>query len=531
MKRLICIILTLMLCLTIFSGCQGENTESGGDNKTVVSGVTAVSSNEASDTKSTPQKPDLSDIIINGNYTTTGDPQYTASDWVRMWLDDACAESSITDADIEFQSSAVYYDFSDNFQLSPMLYNIRSEKPVPGAEVQPDGTYALNVLVVTVVENDKTTLSGFAAPYDASNGNAKQEVYDVASKDPRYSSRLAPYQNSDLPEGFTQLDMELVSGGRNAIGPYTKILPGEIIATVCSKTTGEGSYSYGVSLFDLVDRRPCGYVDIGEYSINSIKVSEGKLVVTAIGNDWSSLWKFYIDSKGNMITEKLTEDMDNALYSPDGKRYAYSSKGSLYAADVKDNIPKLLAEGNATENTDTMVYYPYAWADNSRLVYSIGGYEWSNGCGIIDVTDGKDTSFKNIYPNAAPCALVNGKLYIMEGVLDAYFDPWVVDLEDPQYPYKKVFKSMDFTVSTTMDSYVFSPDGTKIAVLKPEYEKDQKNVLYICSAKDGSILKSYEFKTPTCRPCYLDFFEDGRIAIYSEECALCPCYMYMVDIG
>lgn len=476
------------------------------------------------------RKPIFEDIYSNSKYTVTGDPSSIASGWVKSWLEENYGDEN---AEVECKYRTAYEGFSDNFQISPILYSVKlsSEKTIEGAQKQQDGTYTFDMLAITVAENDKYTLSGFIGPDKFNEKDAMEAAYKVVAKDPRYSSKLKSSPEVNLPKEFTQVSMDLVSGGREAIGAWTRVLPGNIVASLCRDSLGqEGQYSLGVSLFDLKAGKNSAYMEIGEYSLRYIKARDGKIEIYAMDNDNIDSELFIIDSKGNMSKQKLSSDKDNVLYSPDGSKYAYSSKGNLYIVDKSDSMPKLIGTGNDTDTTKWASYYPYAWVDNSRFVYGINGYEWSNGCGIYDAASGKDTTFKNIDPNASPAALINGKLYITKGIMDAEVDPYVIDLNDPQYSYRKLFKDKSFTISSNMDSYGFSPDGTKMAVLKTPVGQNGKNTLYICSTGDGSILKSFEFQVSYCRPQYLDFFENGRIAIYSEKYALSPDYMYLVDI-
>lgn len=144
---------------------------------------------------------------------------------------------------------------------------------------------------------------------------------------------------------------------------------------------------------------------------------------------------------------------------------------------------------------------------------------------------GKDTFFKQAANYSIPSSLKNGMLYTVTGDMGAPFDPGVIDLNYQTYPYRKVFKNREFIRDSTVDSYAFSPDGTKIALLQMARETDKKHVLNICSTADGTLLERYEFETAFFnRPQYLDYFEDGHLAMYSERYAYSTMYMYSVDI-
>ena len=57
-------------------------------------------------------------------------------------------------------------------------------------------------------------------------------------------------------------------------------------------------------------------------------------------------------------------------------------------ADASSDTGELMIEGIDFDienpRTDIKSYYPYAWMDEARLIYGIGGYEWYYGFGILD---------------------------------------------------------------------------------------------------------------------------------------------------
>lgn len=535
-KSLTGLTITIVLFSVILTSCHKHNEpQTDNDKSAPLEKATTLSSEETVAPSLSPtqsKKPSLKDIIINGDYTTTEDPQNCAAEWINMWLENTYEDNKISDAKIKYLSGAAFCEFSDSIEIRPMLYSVKllSSKPIAGAEKQQDGSYILKTMVITVFKDSKTILCGFLGPDEFDEYDAMPLAYDVVLNDPRYSSELKPFPKADLPKEFSQIDMHKISGGRDVRGGSTLILPGEIATAICENVgNDEGKISQGISLFDIKNEKQCGYVDLSEYYILGMKITEGKLAVKVQKNNSSDTEIIHIDAKGNMTNEKYPANKDFILYSPDGSKYAYSDKGSLYVADVKSNTPKLLIKGKDSQDKDIMHCYPFDWYDNSMLVYGISGYEWSNGCGIINVITGKDTFFDKI-DLYAPSALIKDKLYTAALSMEESFDPWVIDLSDINYSQKKLFNDRDFIKNNRFEIYSFSPDGTKIALLKTANNPYEKNTLYICSTDDGSILKKYEFRTAFSIAQYLDFFEDSRIAIKSERYALNPHYLYIVDI-
>jgi hypothetical protein len=133
--------------------------------------------------------------------------------------------------------------------------------------------------------------------------------------------------------------------------------------------------------------------------------------------------------------------------------------------------------------------------------------------------------------NQTPVALINGRLYTITGVMDTPIDPYVTDLNAPGYPHRKIFNDDSLIKNIFyIAAHNFSPDGTKLALLNCIDDQNKRYKLYVCSTDDGSVLKSYEFATAFSSPRSVDFFENRRIAIYSERYSLSTAYMYMVDI-
>lgn len=526
MKKVMPLILIFIIISSIFSGCNKQNT-------TVTEPVKTIDPMEQ-------KKTELQKKILEGNYTADLESERSLQEWIRMWIDNIYSDYGITDIRIEYLSSATFSQFSSSFEIRPALYSVQfsSQSPIPGTKKNPDGLNALKVFVVSVMEGSKLVLSGFLESsefneYDDAN---IRSVYDVVSKDPRYSQSLKPFPTTSLPKEFTQLDMNSIAEGKNIVEMIA--LSNDIFAVICSSPI-EGTMLSEISvlLYDSLNKKTSEAMEIGKYNYVDSWAEKGRLVIkTQKPDDVTESDVYYIDSVGSISSEKGSIETGNKLYSPDGRRYAYSDKGSIYAVEINNsNKPKLLLKGNPTDEVEgSYSYYPFGWTDDSTLIYGIMGYEWSYGCGMVDVTTGKDTFFEQAGRFAQPYSLADGKLFTIVGTAGEPFDPGVLDLKDSSYPWRKVFKDKSFIQAANTENYslgyAFSPDGTKIALLKTSYDPYDKNILYICSAEDGSIQKSYEFKSGFSLPQSMEFLGDGRIAIYSQRYAYGAVYNYIVKL-
>lgn len=477
------------------------------------------------------QKAALHEMIIKNNYTMADDPETIGAEWVNMWLDNIYSDYGVSDVKIEYTTGALFDELSDSFEIKPYQYSVQfsSQKQIPGAEKGSDGKNTLKVLVITLIENRKVVLSGFLGPEEFQEYDAAEKIYDAVAKDSRYSSKLKPFPKAVLPEEFEQIDIGLITKSNN----YTAMeaLPDGVFAAIsAAQIDNNGRQLLSVSLFNLEDKKASKNLELGEYLLNGSWVDKDKLVIRTGKLNSRMEEIFYIEKDGTMTSEKYPEGMVNKLYSPDRNKYAYSEKGNIYTADVNNSSePKLLIKGKDTEDTNAIHYYPFFWIDNSTLIYGISGYEWSYGCGMVNIETGKDTFFEQAGRFAQPYAVIKGKLYTIIGSAGAVFDPGVLDLKDPKYPWRKVFKDISFMENTYTEGYAFSPDGAKIALLQTTFNVNEKNTLYICSAEDGSILKSYDFTAGYNMPQYLNYLDDGRIVISSQRYAYNPVYMYIVN--
>lgn len=519
MKKIILIFIAVVLLFAIPVSCEKKAPE-------VVEAVEPVENIDPLKK----QKSSLHEKILTENYVLEDNPDIIGSNWAKLWINSIYSDYGVSDVKVEYKYGANFGEISDSFEIRAYQYSVQfsSQKPVPGAEKTSDGEDILQVLVVGLQENGRIVLSGFLGPEEFEEYDAAERIYNVVSKDSRHSSKLKPFPKAMLPEEIEQVDVGSIIQRDN----YTliKALQDGIFAAIWGEQVGDiGNQKYNVSLFELESRKMYKNLELGEYSLNNSLVEKDRLVVRLNKyNSWSETI-FYIEKDGSMTSEENPEGMYNKLYSPDKSKYAYSENGSLYVVSVGESMERLLLKGKDTNGEDAIHYYPFSWMDNTNLIYGISAYESSYGCGMINTETGKDTFFEQAGRYAMPSTIINGKLYTIIGAAGEPFDPGVLDLNAPEYPWRKVFKDRSFIENTYGEGYAFSPDGTKIALLKTTFRAGDKNTLFICSAEDGSILKSYEFKTGYSIPQNLDYLEDGSIAIYAGRYVYSPVYMYIVN--
>jgi hypothetical protein len=415
-------------------------------------------SNPKQEQKATPK-----DSVENEKFETYSDPEIPGAEWVRSWMDKSYAGYDITDIKINYIYSGSISGLFDNLDVTPMLYSVQysSQKEIPGSFKNSDNTYTFKVLLVAVYENHKTILSGILGPQEFDENDAMLKIYNILSIDSRYSTILKKYPHMELPNEFSLINLTSILKGGNC--STAKILRDNILAIICSNYNEEQKvYESWVYLHNLSTGETYKNIDLGKRNLLNWWVDKEKLILNAQTFGSEDIETIYIDAAGKTDFEKKSIDKENMIYSPDGSKYAYTLKGSLYVTD-KNNDTRLIFEGNTSlEEKDYIYYNPYSWLDNSNLIYRIGAYETSFGCGIFNLDTWKDIFFEKAGRYSLPVALFDSKLYILYsdlGYEGSEFDMEVIDLSVSDYPLKKVFKDMSFIDYTMVQDYAFSPDG------------------------------------------------------------------------
>lgn len=522
MKRFLCFIVCALLCITL-SSCGNQNSPAGGDTSAAV----PESQSEF----------DTGYIKSGSSFSTGWDITLTGSDWAGDWIESTYGGYDISNIGVQFISEGELLDISDTLNVHWMIYSVKfnSKKAIPDLGQDSNGVYTFEILCAAVIEkgNGIASLAGFMGPGQFNKQNILSAVYQMVSRDSRFSSKLKSLSKPNLPKEFQQIELNQILGGHYCF--CARILPDGTAAALCAdKIERSDQENIGVLLFNSKTKEVLNYVSIGVYENAGIEsVIQGKIVFRAFKNASSGVEEVItVDSIGNVTREESRLDKNNVHYSPDGSKCTYSNKNCLYVADSDGSNPKLVISGIYSDGQDWKNYYPYAWLDDSKIVYGIGGYEWSSGCGVFDLSTGKDTFLQQVSSDA-PIALINGKLFTSPMTMDVPLDPSVVDLNDTGYPARKIFENREF-ISIYMQNYAISPDGSKIAML--EYLNETSNPddchykLHICSTDNGSVLKEYEFVTGSGNVQFMDFYDESHISMYGAQSIYSGDCIYIVNI-
>lgn len=503
MKRPIIIIVVLLLICTILNGCTQETIA---DKHSV-----------------------FHEKIINETFTTTGELSVEGVEWVKMWLHDIYDDFELSNINVSYISGGWFDQLSEVFELRPCLYEVSfiSKKALPDIDIKANGNYSFFVLVNAISKDQVFILSDILGPHEFDNYQALLPLYDSVLEDSRFAADLKAFPETNLPEGIERKNIQQIIGNKD----YTsfQVLEDGIIALFTREEIRDNDdYAFGVALYDLNTKTTLNYVELGEFSYIDTSVLENKLIVNGntFVNDSMNTEVLVIDHTGNVSAEELG-DFEYIKYSPDGSKFAYSDAGRIVVINTQDNSSQILTEGNDSQGTDRIYYYPYEWADNHRLIYSIGGYEWSYGCGIIDTISGEDTYLEQAGSWAVPIGVYGDKLFVIDGDYEAPFDPGYIVLNNPEYPYRQVFKDGGYS---NYNGYAISTDGQKMAMIITASDPYDANQLYVFGSEDGSVLKKIEFRTPFNFPQYPQFLDEDTLLILSNRYVYCSDYLYVVDL-
>lgn len=135
-----------------------------------------------------------------------------------------------------------------------------------------------------------------------------------------------------------------------------------------------------------------------------------------------SAWKVTREENGYSIAPTeydVTVQRGRTVTSPDGKWSAYDLTTDLWGSGgvmLRDEqgeeqmiaVNVMWTEENPLNIGEVRGYSVIGFLDNTRLVYQIGGWEWSVGCGIYDVTTGET---REILCGCAIQGIHDGALY------------------------------------------------------------------------------------------------------------------------
>lgn len=149
-------------------------------------------------------------------------------------------------------------------------------------------------------------------------------------------------------------------------------------------------------------------------------------------------------------TTKMDDKEIEYIYSPDKKHYAYADeKNNLIIKNSKTD--KIIIELKSTRDMEVekisehIGYRAYAWLDNKNFMYSMTGWEWSRGVGIVNVNtleniDLEDSFGKSIYEMEDKKLIVS--YYPHGDVLP--FNVGYYDLDKKPYVYHETFNTENY---------------------------------------------------------------------------------------
>ena len=465
--------------------------------------------------------------IIEENFVC-GDMQYECENWLDFYVENKYPESSPRLLSFEYVRGGSFSEFSDVFDIRCATFNIRYQtgEKIPDMGSVPDNIYSETVTAVAAGDYSRATLSGFIQmPRGIEQEAGIDKAYGVVARDPRFKNDLKGYPDSFLPQGFEVVRAEEIAEG-NVIGKYA--ISGDTLALVCV----DGGDLYGdkagikVYLYNTKSKA-VKMVDIGEYVYPQIRAEYGRLILeTSERYDTGETVYISVDLNGNMKKQTFMEGAVSIEISSGG-RIAYSVDGDLCLSENGTDRVLLSAKRQIEIPYEFQFYYPFAWISESELLYGLNGYEWSEGCGVINVDSGeirKLTGERNMFPYK----IVGSDLYVVIGDMGPEFSPGRVSVNLRGSPYEKVFKK-EFDISNGPVGFDISPDGKHIALLLASYDPYAQSFLEIYT-RDGELLKTIRFTAPFCSLSGIEFMSNNRILIKSERYIYSHTNLFLVDI-
>ena len=113
------------------------------------------------------------------------------------------------------------------------------------------------------------------------------------------------------------------------------------------------------------------------------------------------MWKITFDGTtiGASAQKKETDTLcESRITSPDGTASAFvrtddSGAGGVFVKSAGGAAKRILKNTATGDLQASRSYHPVCFYDDTHLLYSITGWEWSVGWGVYDLTDGKKTEF------------------------------------------------------------------------------------------------------------------------------------------
>jgi|GEM_PF-2333344 len=382
-------------------------------------------------------------------YWENGDPIQT--EWTKKWLEFTYKDMILSNVRTK---ATGFYDkhINDelNLRLEKIFVQFNSDKNIDGLEKNNDNMYITEIYFVLADKREN------GEPYHYYLDSISNENLDyisvfehglsVLASDSRFNKNLDIEKfnkENTLTEGVNILDRNEIFEGYTiySIGveeekivflmgkPYKLTEGGALYHNlkICSYDYEKHLITNSISL-EEIEGYNFGYFNKSFYFDNGKK-------------------QHFIDFNGKV--SMLEQNANVKIYSPDNNFYAYTDeKLSLFVKNTESDEIIITLESTTDEDKITKIsqynaYNNYQWIDNERLIYTMTGYEWSNGFGIVNISTGENIELENSRGKWIH-KILNGRLYA--GIFGYYGDtfPYMLgyyDLNSISYPYTEVYNA------------------------------------------------------------------------------------------
>ncbi|MBQ9133527.1 MAG: hypothetical protein IJX64_03235 [Clostridia bacterium] len=243
---------------------------------------------------------------------------------------------------------------------------------------------------------------------------------------------------------------------------------------------------------------------------------DGSVIYAAVSDENGVLLSYYalgLTEENGVFTVRETElqaddpTVVRRFVSAEGKHTGYQTQGNhpddgaIYVRSSDGGV-KLLCEnktGDTVGITDVTVYSLSGFADDTHLVYAIGGWEWSKGYGIYNTDTGENTEVLNgkslhgIFGGALYCSVSSE--YVTQKIWRADMDGGETlvasrDAADGVFvmPEEQAFildHSMWYTYPAAEGSGI---DVTQVAFYSPDFDKQLAVIEYSQDIESEKIM-------------------------------------------
>lgn len=521
-KYFITVVLVLSLSLLcLFTSCKSKNTDNYDNSKqtgTHNADTKDISHDDnINDSENDNKDKEVKQIIYTGfddelkelNLTRIlydYDYETALNDWIKVWVDYAYEQFGIYDYYGEIvkynqvyinENLSVYYDKAFiKFNCDDLVES--KEKNSDGlyideiylvqAKTKDNSIYYVDVIVdknqsldevvkgsINIVASDERFSEFFLASDDTKKDD---EMNDDDNESSEISATI--FNKNNILEGYTLYDIG--SSNNEIIMLFGKI-----------DDASEDKHDLKLCMFDYKSMQITETKDLGimNYKNSNYYDNYGFRVYSGKRISKTEEINYCIDVEGN-ITE-VEENEPKYFYTSDQKYYAYSDeKGNLYIVDNENKETSYTLNSvldNIVKASEYITYSVQKWIDDTRLLYNIGGYEWSNGYGIIDIATGEnivleESKMKHKY------RFVDNKFYVFYSWFDVTpYKLGYYDLNLKPYKYVEIFNDEQF-------SEIYDVDGVTLEFWRYLTSDEKQMFMWAYNgAKHEYVIKTYSIES------------------------------------